>query len=50
MSGGVTQWSAIERGDKVNITLETLARIAAALECDARDLITPAEKKTRKMK
>lgn len=50
MTGGVTQWSAIERGDKTNVTLETLARIAAALECDARDLITPGDKKSRKLK
>ena len=47
---GVQQWSDIERGHKPNVTMETLARIAAALECDARDLITPADKKPRKLK
>ena len=47
---GVQQWSDIERGHKSNVTMETLARIAAALECDARDLITPVEKKNRKGK
>ena len=49
-SGGAPQWSDIESGRKPNVTMDTLAKIAAALECDARDLITPAEKKSRKGK
>jgi transcriptional regulator with XRE-family HTH domain len=48
--GGVAVWSSIERGDQPNVTLDTLAKIAAALECDARDLITPREKPKRKGK
>jgi transcriptional regulator with XRE-family HTH domain len=43
-------WSDIESGRRDNITLATLLKIAAALECDARDIITPAEKKSRKGK
>lgn len=46
---GATWWSDVESGRKSNVTLDTLAKIAAALECDARDLITPAEKKSRKL-
>jgi transcriptional regulator with XRE-family HTH domain len=46
----VAVWSAIETGRQPNITMETLAKIAAALECDARDLITPPEPPKRKRK
>jgi transcriptional regulator with XRE-family HTH domain len=36
-------WNNIETGKRVNITLETLTRIAEALECDPRELIkTPS--------
>lgn len=51
-AGGATWWSDVENGRKSNVTLDTLAKIAAALECDARDLITPAaaEKKRRRGK
>ena len=48
LKGGVAVWSSIERGDSSNVTLDTLAKIAGALECDARDLITPAEAKTKR--
>ena len=48
---GASWWSDVESGRKANVTLDTLAKIAAALECDARDLITPAAaKKSRKGK
>jgi transcriptional regulator with XRE-family HTH domain len=47
-AGGVSQWSDIETGRKANVTLDTLARIATALQCDARDLITPPAKPKRK--
>jgi len=46
----LTQWNDVETGGRVNVTIETLAKIAAALECDARNLITPAEKPKRKGK
>jgi transcriptional regulator with XRE-family HTH domain len=50
-SGGAPQWSDIENGRKPNVTLDTLAKIAAALECDARDLITaPPEKPAKRTK
>lgn len=41
-SGGASYWSDIESdtGRRGNVTIDTLARIAAALECDARDLLT----------
>ncbi len=39
-TGGASQWSDIENGRRGNVTMDTLARIAAALRCDARDLIT----------
>jgi transcriptional regulator with XRE-family HTH domain len=45
--GGASQWSDIENGRKGNVTLDTLSKIAAALQCDARDLITPAEPKPK---
>lgn len=52
MPGKASAWSDIEngKGRRANVTLETLARIAAALECDARDLITPADKKSKKLR
>ncbi len=49
MPGGASAWSDVEAGRRGNVTLETLARIATALQCDARDLITdpPAPKRGR---
>lgn len=47
-SGGFSQWSDIETGRKANVTMDTLAKIAAALQCDARDLITEPVKGKRK--
>lgn len=44
------QWSEIERGDNDNVRLETLGKIAAALQCDPRDLITPPDRKHRRAK
>lgn len=38
----VSQWNDIEKGRKPNVTIETLATIAAALGVDARDLLTPS--------
>ena len=47
----VSRWCDIESGERINVTVETLGRIAQALGCDARDLLTPAEKmKGRKAK
>ena len=48
-TGGAAQWSDIENGRKVNVTMTTLVRIATALQLDARDLITdpPAAKPKR---
>lgn len=40
----VSRWCDIESGERTNVTVETLARVAQALECDARDLLTPAPK------
>lgn len=37
------QWHAIESGRNTNVTMETLGRIAQALECDPRDLIRAAK-------
>jgi transcriptional regulator with XRE-family HTH domain len=44
----VSQWNDIEKGRKPNVTIETLAAIATALGCDARDLLTPAKGKRGK--
>lgn len=33
------QWNAIVKGHKANITMETLDRIAEALQCDSRELV-----------
>ena len=49
-SGGAPQWSDIETGRKPNVTLETLAKIATALECSSQDLLTPVEKKSKKLR
>ena len=38
--GRAAWWSDIEKGRKKNVTIETLAKIAKALQCNARDLIT----------
>ena len=37
--GGKTRWADIETGRRVNVTLETLGRIAAALECEPSELL-----------
>lgn len=40
---GRQSWQNIASGRKANVTMETLSKIAEALECDPRDLIkTPA--------
>jgi transcriptional regulator with XRE-family HTH domain len=49
-NGGASWWSDVESGRKSNVTLDTLARIATALGCTSADLLTPAEKKSRKGK
>lgn len=36
---GRQAWNNIASGRKANVTLETLSRIAHALECDPRELI-----------
>jgi DNA-binding Xre family transcriptional regulator len=46
--GGAAQWSDIETGRKKNVTLDTLDKIAVALQCDARDLITPPDRKVKR--
>lgn len=47
---GAQFWSDIENGRRANLTLETLLKIATALECDARDLITAPPTKRAKGK
>lgn len=42
------RWSDIESGGRTNVKLETLSRIADALDMDARDLLTPREKRRKK--
>ncbi|HEY8749388.1 MAG TPA: helix-turn-helix transcriptional regulator [Tepidisphaeraceae bacterium] len=42
------RWNDIESGRRANVTIDTLGIIAAALGCDARDLLTPAPKLKRK--
>lgn len=44
MTGGKAQWSDVETGRSGGITLDTLARIAAALECEPADLLSPPNK------
>jgi transcriptional regulator with XRE-family HTH domain len=44
----VSRWCDIEKGGRRNVTMETLAIIAEALGCDARDLITAPVKKAGK--
>lgn len=46
--GGASQWSDVENGRKENVTLDTLSKIAQALDCDARDLILPPEHKAKR--
>ena len=41
----VSRWNDIESGRKPNVTVDTLSTIAAALGCDARDLLTPKSKR-----
>ena len=41
----VTRWNDIESGGRRNVTIDTLSVIAAALGCDARDLLTPKAKR-----
>jgi transcriptional regulator with XRE-family HTH domain len=43
-SMSLSQWNDIETGRKPNVTVQTLSIIAAALGCDARELLTPAPK------
>ena len=49
---GRQRWHNIESGRNANVTLTTLARIAAALECDPRDLILSqsSSRRTRRSK
>lgn len=46
----VSRWNDIESGGRRNVTVETLARIAGVLGCDARELLTPASKKRGRQK
>jgi transcriptional regulator with XRE-family HTH domain len=39
----VSRWSDIESGARTNVTVETMGRVAKALGCNARDLLTPPE-------
>lgn len=39
LAGGRARWGDIESGRRANITLETLALIADALQCDAATLL-----------
>ena len=48
--GGASQWSDVENGRRANVTLETLAKIATALECTSQELLTPADKRSRKLR
>ena len=48
--GGASAWSDIENGRRANVTLETLAKIATALECTSQELLTPADKRSRKLR
>jgi transcriptional regulator with XRE-family HTH domain len=48
--GGAAAWHDIESGRRVNVKIETLVKIATALKCDARDLITAPAKSKRKRK
>lgn len=48
LAGGRQAWNNIATGRKRNVTLDTLSKIATALDCDPRDLlITPATAPTR---
>ena len=46
----LTRWNDVESGGRANVTIDTLGRMADALECTSQDLLTQAEKKTRKGK
>jgi transcriptional regulator with XRE-family HTH domain len=50
ISGGASYWSDIENGRRSNVTVEMLGKIAKALGCDARELITPVKTKTKSKK
>ena len=39
------RWSEMERGERLNPTLDVLGRIAQALECEVQDLLTPPKPK-----
>jgi transcriptional regulator with XRE-family HTH domain len=41
----VSRWNDVESGRKANVTIDTLSTIAAALGCDARDLLTPKNRR-----
>ena len=41
------QWADVETGRKNNLTIVTLDKIATALDCDVRDLITPRKPKRK---
>ena len=47
---GTAQWSDIESGRKENVTLDTLDKIATALQCDARELITEPDHKVKRVR
>lgn len=42
------RWNDIETGRRANVTLDTLNIVAAALGCDARDLLTASKPTKRK--
>lgn len=43
----VSRWNDIEAGGRRNVTIDTLATIAAALGVDARELLTPSAPKRK---
>jgi transcriptional regulator with XRE-family HTH domain len=47
MTGGKAQVSDIETGRSGGVTLDTLARLAAALDCEPADLLISRKGKTR---
>lgn len=42
------RWNDIESGRRSNVTVDTLSTVAAALGCDARDLLTASKPTKRK--
>jgi DNA-binding Xre family transcriptional regulator len=40
-----SRWNDVESGKRVNLTLDTLARIAKALECESQDLLTTPKRR-----